>query len=90
MTNLKWVLVSMCLVVAACTPQEAKDVRSVAKTVNDAARIACEVAFGERPPPAGLSIKEICATHQQLAPFIDAILAARQEVGVGLGEPSGS
>jgi len=61
--------------------------RVIAKSVNEAARAACESAFGEEPPPDGITVEEICQEHERLKPFIDAILGARQEVADGLEAP---
>jgi 2-oxoglutarate dehydrogenase E2 component (dihydrolipoamide succinyltransferase) len=47
--------------------------KAVARTVLDVARSACDLYASQ----AGLSISDVCATEQQLAPFIDSILAAQ-------------
>lgn len=53
-----------------------------ARDVNDAARIACEVSFGEERHELGLSradVKKLCQEHDRIAPYIDAIFSARRE-----------
>lgn len=62
-------------------------IKPFARDVNDAARIACEVAFGEERHELGLSradVKKLCQEHDRIAPFIDAIFSARQEVAAGV------
>jgi hypothetical protein len=66
--------------VAACA-----EAKPVARTVNDVARQACEVAFSEQELPQGLSVKDLCKTHEDLQPFIRSILAAKQQVGAAHG-----
>lgn len=61
------------------------EVKPVARTVNDIARDACEVAFSEQELPQGVSVKDLCKTHKDLQPFIDSILAAKQQVGASHG-----
>jgi hypothetical protein len=72
----KMLLLAAAALVAACTPAE----RGAARTVNDVARVACEAAFGEELPQ-GLTVEDLCRAQEDLQPFIDAILGARQTVG---------
>lgn len=70
------------LAVAALVALGCATVKPFARDVNDAARIACEVAFGEQRHDLGLSradVKKLCQEHERIAPFIDAIFSARQE-----------
>lgn len=90
MTNIKLIIVSTAaIVLSSCSPAHMQTAKTVAKTVNDAARIACEVAFGEEELPQGLTVKDVCDTHEDLQPFIDSILAAKAEAGVmhGMSPP---
>lgn len=68
------ILMSVVCVVAACA-----SVKPVARTINDAARIACETAFGDDGAelPQGMTPKEACSYHEVLKPFLDSILAAK-------------
>jgi hypothetical protein len=59
--------------------------KPIARTVNDAARIACEVAFGEEALPQGVTLEDLCAAQEDLQPFIRNILAAKQVVGAAHG-----
>lgn len=68
-----------CLSVVACTTQG----KVIAKTVNEAARVACEAAFGKEQLPAGITLEELCKDQERLQPFIDAILGARNTVAEG-------
>jgi hypothetical protein len=80
------------LVLAALTPiflaSSCVAAKPVVKTVNDAAALACQAYFGEKQ---GISFeeaaREFCVTREELAPFLDAILAAgpvaAQRAGVG-------
>jgi hypothetical protein len=61
--------------------------KQTARTINDAARIACEVAFGEELPQ-GVSVKDFCAVHENLHPFVDQILAAKAGVKAGMAKPT--
>lgn len=83
---------ALALFVSACTPAEITTARQTAKTVNDAARIACETAFGEsgQELPQGITVEDLCEAQEDLQPFIDAILGAKAKVGAahGVAEPS--
>lgn len=63
-------------------------VKPVARTINDAASIACEVAFGEEELPQGMSLKEFCDIHENVQPFVDQILAAKAGVKAGMAGPA--
>lgn len=60
--------------------------KKVTRTVNDAAKILCEVFAQEHAQDLqGFSPTEWCAIHENLQPFIDAALEAKQSAGqVGL------
>jgi len=58
--------------------------KQVARTANDAARIACEVMFGEEELPQGMSVEQFCAVHENVQPFLDQILAAKAGVQAGM------
>lgn len=60
--------------------------KPVARTVNDAARIACKAAFGQEDLPQGVSVRDFCDAHENLQPFIDQILAAKQGIKAGMGD----
>lgn len=59
--------------------------KPVARTLNDAARVACEVAFGEEELPQGMTPEQMCDAHEDLQPFIRQILAAKNTVGAAHG-----
>ena len=52
-------------------------VKNIAKTVDDAAEIACGV-FADTH---GLTVEDICNTKEDLQPYIDAILSADRVAG---------
>jgi hypothetical protein len=54
--------------------------KGVARTVNDAARILCELVAAEQPQDelAGLSPGEWCAIKKNLDPFIEEALKAQK------------
>ncbi len=79
------IIVLLALLLGGCA-----DVKPIARTINDAARVACDAAFGKQPPPQEVSVEEVCEHHERLQPFIDGILAARREVGAGIGEEGGA
>lgn len=60
--------------------------KPVARTVNDVARLACEVTFGAEPLPAGMTLEDVCEAHENLQPFVDQILAAQAGVKAGLAK----
>jgi hypothetical protein len=70
-----WILLCLCL--GGCAA-----VKPYARTVNEAARILCETSFGidEEAAKRGLSVKELCALHDVVKPFLDEALKA-QRVG---------
>jgi hypothetical protein len=77
MNTIKLVLVvATLLCVGACSAAQTQTIR----TVNDAAKIACEAAFGE-DLPQGLSLEDVCTAREDLEPFIKAILGAKRTVG---------
>ena len=80
MLPMKTVLVLSVVSVLACA-----EVKPVARTVNDVARQACEVAFGAQELPQGISVKDLCDKQEDLQPFINSILAAQQQVGAAHG-----
>jgi hypothetical protein len=68
-------LLLLCLCLAGCAA-----VKPYARTVNEAARILCETAFGidEEAAKRGLSVKELCAMHDVVKPFLDEALKAQR------------
>lgn len=48
--------------------------KPIAKTVVEVARGACSLFAEEQ----GLSFKDVCETEEQLRPFVDSILSAKQ------------
>jgi hypothetical protein len=79
MSALKAVLVrGACLGLLACTG--CAGWKPVAKTVDQAAVILCDIFESQQPANASLSIDDIekafCATAEQVAPFLDAAHAA--------------
>jgi len=76
------VLIAFALLIPSCAM-----FKTVGRSVNDAARYACEAAFGEQQQELGLSkddIKKLCKEHERIAPFIDAILSAQRESAAGM------
>ena len=51
--------------------------KEAAKTVLDVARNACSLYAAQ----TGVSVQDVCATEEQLRPFIDSILAAQRAAG---------
>lgn len=82
----KLAIVTVALVALACS-----STKPVARTINDAARIACETAFGEEELPQGVTVEQLCEAHEDLQPFIRQILAAKKAVGAahGMNAPAG-
>lgn len=66
-----------------CTPTQ----RATAKTAADIAGEACQFAFGEHPEelPPGVSLKDFCEVEENLLPFVDKILSAREQVAARIG-----
>ena len=64
-----------CWLVCSCAA-----VKPYARTVNDAARILCELAAEKQTPDerAGLSVAEWCGIHKNLSPFIEEALKAQK------------
>jgi len=84
MQNIRLCLVALAIaVLAGCNPTAR---RTVVRSVNDAARAACEAAFGEHPEdlPQGVTIEDICKAHEDVYPFVKAIVGAKQEVLDGM------
>lgn len=79
-------LILLGLLVATCCLACAS-AKPVARTVNDVAQMACEVTFGQEELPAGITLEELCTAHENLQPFIDQILAAKNGVKAGLAPP---
>jgi hypothetical protein len=73
---LAFVTVLALLVAVACA-----EVKPVARTAVDVARDFCAITVAERN---GISVedavKQFCATEEQLDPWIDELLAAKQRV----------
>jgi hypothetical protein len=81
----KMLLIVALFALVSCSPAAITTTKDTARTVNDAARIACEVAFGAEELPQGLTIEDLCEAQEDLQPFIDAILGAKQTVGTKHG-----
>jgi hypothetical protein len=63
--------------------------KSAAKTADDAASILCELFAAENQSAVGMSPEDWCALHDNLEPFIDQVLAAKQAAGAAaLGNPN--
>lgn len=56
-------------------------IRAGAKTINDIASVLCEVVAVEQTPQDldGMSAAEWCAVKKNLDPFLNVVLAAKQE-----------
>lgn len=65
----------------ACTTQQ----KAVARTLNDAATIACHTALGEEAEKQGLKVEDLCAAKEVLQPFLDAILSAQKQAAPAAG-----
>lgn len=68
-------LMLLCMALGGCAA-----VKPYARTVNDAAAILCEGAFGvaEEAERRGMSVEELCSMHEVLKPFIDEALKAQR------------
>ena len=64
------------LTIAALLCCSCGTLRDVGRTVNDIAHVACELFAVEHEAELGLSPAEWCAIHENVAPYIDSILAA--------------
>jgi hypothetical protein len=64
----------LCLCLGGCAA-----LKQTAKTVNDAATVLCETAFGveEEAARRGISVEEMCRLHDVLKPFVDEALKAQ-------------
>lgn len=80
---MRWLL-ALTILLVGCTPAEIQQTKDTARTVNDAARIACEAAFGE-DLPQGLTVEDLCRAREDIDPFVRAILGAKQTVGAAHG-----
>lgn len=79
------IAVTLALALAACAT-----VKHVARTINDAADIACELFFGEhvddRPEHLQrLTPQQICQLPEIIAPFLEAQRQGQREAGEKLG-----
>lgn len=77
-------LIALTTILAGCSPAEIQTTKNTVKTVNDAARLACETAFGEELPQ-GLTVEDLCRAQEDIQPFVDAILGAKAQVGKAHG-----
>jgi hypothetical protein len=82
MNTIKMILMMAAAIfcLGACSATQVQQAKDATRTVNDAAKIACEAAFGE-DLPQGLSLEDVCTAREDLEPFIDAILGAKRTVG---------
>lgn len=79
-------LVAVAVLVSACAT-----VKHVARTINDAADIACELFAADHPDALqSLTPEQWCDIHEHLDPFIEEILQAQREAGAKLGIQSPS
>lgn len=81
--KLKFILIACVAFATVPAATSCAEVKPIARTVNDAARIACETAFGEEELPQGVTPEQLCDAHENLQPFIRSILAAKQTVLLG-------
>lgn len=59
--------------------------KPIARTVNDAATVLCELYGAENPELLdGASVSDYCAVKENLDPFIDSVLAAKQSLKASL------
>lgn len=72
-------VLTLCVALSGCA-----FLKTSARTVSDAAHIACEVAFGADEMPAGVSLEDFCRAEENLKPFIDNILSAKMGVQAGM------
>lgn len=70
---MKYVPIVLAALTLGCTAAQ----KNIAKTVLDVARNACDLYAAQN----GLSVKDVCATEEQLRPFVDGFLAASQAAG---------
>lgn len=73
MSHMKLVTLITLLALSGCTLAQ----KEVAKTVLDIARNACSLYAAQ----TGVTVQDVCATEEQLRPFIDSILAAQRAAG---------
>jgi len=63
--------------------------KDAGRTANDAASILCELFAAENQQAVGMSPGDWCKLHDNLEPFIDQALAAKQAAGAAaLGSPN--
>lgn len=59
-------------------------IKPVVRTLADVASLACEELAAQNVDQLkGLSAKDWCAIERNLEPFVDALLAAKQQSGLG-------
>ena len=65
--------------------------KDAARTANDAARVVCELWATDNHVEARLKLTpaDFCAVHDNLQPFLDAVLAAKQTAGAEVGDKHG-
>lgn len=61
--------------------------KPAARTVNDAAKIACETMLSRDAELQGISVEELCAAREVLDPFVRQLLAAQAGARAGMKPP---
>lgn len=78
------------IIVVAAIAVSCAAVKPVLRTVSDAAAILCETAFGvdDAAERAGISVREYCAIHKNVKPFLDEAMKAQRAGAQRAGLPS--
>ena len=76
-------LLALALVSLGASCAAMQKAKPFVRTINDAATTLCNL-FGQEHPEqlAGVSAADFCSVKENLDPFIDAALAAKQTAGV--------
>lgn len=83
-------LLTILALIAAMCVSACSYAKPVARTVNEAAQVACETSFRNETLPQGVTAEQLCADLENQQPFIRNILAAKKAAasanGISLSE----
>lgn len=80
---IQFAALALASVYVACTPGE----KTAAKTALDVAGDACRFEFSAAPAelPPGVTLEDFCKAEENLQPFVDNLLGAREALARKLG-----
>jgi predicted small secreted protein len=72
---------SLIVIVLALALTSCGTIKQIGRTIQDVAQALCLVAASEQPKDAlgGMSAEDWCSIEENLRPFLDAALSAKQE-----------